>query len=357
MGSRRCNARLACLVLVSLTILASLVCRLPLTGAQAAYGGVTPIPNDVLYTSTPTDPERPSPTPTSISPATLTPTLLRSRTPTATQAGSVTPTSTTRLTMSPTSTRLGPGTLTATCCATPSRTDSASMTPSQTMTPSVTSTAWPGTSTPSVTVTIFGTSVLTPTLTITPTSPVTPTPTPRPIQLPIIIREQEFIPNGAFESGQFEPHWYSAGTLARQVVSTVRHEGRYAALLGDPEYPSDGGCPVGAAAIYQVVEIPQYGHATLRFWYLMQSYDTKQFDYLAVIIAPTPDLAATPVFIQGRTYWDEWLWSSGWREAKIPLSAFKGQTVCIMLCNAMTNEDGWYNTWTYVDEVQIEYRP
>lgn len=105
------------------------------------------------------------------------------------------------------------------------------------------------------------------------------------------------------------------------------------------------------------MEVPRTGQVTLRFWYLIQSYDTKQFDYLAVIVGPTPDLAAAPIFVQGRTYWDEWLWSSGWREAKISLVSFKGETVYIMLCNFMSNEDGWYNTWTYIDDVRIEYRP
>jgi len=191
----------------------------------------------------------------------------------------------------------------------------------------------------------------------TPTAEPTPTPTLPRIQIPVVLREQELIVDGSFESGKLEPHWRSIGSLARKVVPIVRHEGKYSALLGSPEYRNEGGCPMGAAAIYQEVEIPQWGSVTLRFWYLMQSYDTKQFDYLAVIVAPTPDLGAEPIFVQGRTYWDQWLWSSGWREAKISLSAYRGQTVCIILSNVMTNEDGWYNTWTYIDDVRIEYRP
>jgi len=230
-------------------------------------------------------------------------------------------------------------------------------------TESLTPTSSYGAVMPSTAPTHWGTPTIISTMAPTPTHAAADTPAPtatpslRPIQMPIFLSQRDLIVNGTFESGQLEPYWGNVGTLRRKVVSTVRYSGLYSALLGDPAYRSDGGCPTGAAAIYQVVEVPRTGQATLRFWYLIQSYDTRQFDYLAVIVASTPDLAKPPVFSQGRTYWDQWLWSSGWREAKISLSPFKGETVYIMLCNVMGNDDGWYNTWTYVDDVRIDYRP
>ena len=323
MRSRTDHGRFVCLVVVLLTVSAIVVARPPLAGlVRAGYEAAAPERAAARPARTSTGPKQLADSLPGASAPYSTPVVTRSTKPTATPNAS-------------------------------SSTVSLTVTPS--LAPRVATTATGGQ------ITLTFTEIVTPTLTPTPTATDTPTPTstptPAPIKVPIFLSERELIVNGTFESGKLEPYWRSLGTLKRQVTSTVRYSGQYSVLLGDPTYRSDGGCPTGVAAIYQPVEVPRAGQVTLRFWYLIQSYDTRQFDYLAVIIAPTPDLSETPVFAQGRTYWDEWLWSSGWREAKISLSSFKGQTVYIVLANVMGNEDGWYNTWTYVDDVRIEYRP
>jgi len=195
----------------------------------------------------------------------------------------------------------------------------------------------------------------TPTITATPT--VTATPTPRPVHLPMLYRQLRSIRNGGFETGALLPYWRSEGVLNKGISTTYPRSGRYAGRLGDPTYNSQGGCPTGSAAIYQLVDVPAQGRMTLRLWYRMFSYDTVDFDYFAVEIAPWPQGACEVRWRDGCTNWTGNLWDSGWREAAITLHDHRGSTVIVKLANHMTNSDGWYNTWTYVDDVTLQYQP
>lgn len=194
---------------------------------------------------------------------------------------------------------------------------------------------------------------------VTPTH--TSTPTLLPIYLPLLfrLRRSLYLLNGGFESGAFLPGWLESGTLARDIVGGgQQRSGRYAALLGSPYYNNRGGCPVGEAAIQQLVDVPTQGHPTLRFWYRICSYDLKEFDYFAAYVSVWPDGPRTRVWIDGRDSWDNNLWCCPtWREGIVPLDEYLGCTIIIAFVNAMTNADGWYNTWTVMDDVRLEERP
>ena len=209
----------------------------------------------------------------------------------------------------------------------------------------------PSTSTPTPTPT--PTNTPTPTPTNTPTN--TPTPTPKPAYLPLLLKQSRKLLNGGFESGGFFPGWRDAGKLDRRVVSGPgrQRSGDYAALLGNPDYKSNGGCPTGEAAIHQVIDVPAKGHSALRLWYRIRSYDLVDFDYFAIDIAEWPS-GPTEQHRYGCTNWTGNLWDSGWREAIVFLDNYRGRGILIKLSNAMTNEDGWYNTWTYIDDVSLE---
>jgi len=214
---------------------------------------------------------------------------------------------------------------------------------------------------PTIPQTIPPTRTATPTLTATPTMTPTPTctftPTPRPAYLPLLFRQRRVLRNGGFESGDFAPGWWTGGTLDSQVVSDQQRSGRYAALLGNPHYNTNGGCPVGEAAIYQIVDVPSVAHPTLHVWYRILSYDTAQFDYFAIEVGEWPSGPMERLFLDGCNYWNGHLWPSGWREAVVALDYYRGKTILIKIYNAMTNDDGWYNTWTYVDDVSIQEAP
>jgi len=189
--------------------------------------------------------------------------------------------------------------------------------------------------------------------TLTPT--ITPTPTPRPVHLPMVIRELRDLRNGDFEQGRLAPHWESAGDLGTQLVSGgLPRSGNYAVLLGDPKYDSAGGCPVGDARLAQLIDVPSLGHPTLRVWYRIWSEDTLDYDYFAIDVADRTGAYRDRLHRDGCTLWTGSLWSSGWREAIVSLDNYRGQTVRIELVNALTNTDGWYNTWTYVDDIRLD---
>jgi hypothetical protein len=192
------------------------------------------------------------------------------------------------------------------------------------------------------------------TATFTPTH----TPTPAPIYLPLLFRQVRVLTNGGFETGRFAPSWLASGLLGRQIVSGgLPRTGRYAALLGEPRYDSSGHCPVGQAIISQTIDVGDDGHPTLRLWYRIWSYDTIDYDFFAIAVLLPATQRRERVYQDGCTLWTGNLWSSGWREAVISLDNYRGQTISIELANAMTNADGWYNTWTYVDDVSLSVTP
>ena len=238
---------------------------------------------------------------------------------------------------------------------------SPTITLTSTLTPNRTITGATLTFTPVLTETLPTPPTETPTPTVTPTF--TATPTPRPVYLPLLfrLRRSLYLLNGGFESGAFLPGWQESGRLAREVVGVgggQQHSGKYAALLGSPYYNNHGGCPVGEAAIHQLLDVPVSGHPTLRFWYRICSYDLKDFDYFVAYVSVWPSGLRTQVWVDGRDSWDESLWCCpAWREGIVPLDMCLGRTISITLANAMTNADGWYNTWTVVDDVRLEERP
>jgi hypothetical protein len=216
------------------------------------------------------------------------------------------------------------------------------------------------TTTPSPTRT--ATPTLTPTLTFTPkptsTPTRTPTPTPRPFYLPLIYRQLIPLLNGDFSSGSFAPNWNVAGNLPKRVVANEHRSPPFAALLGDPSYDNMGGAPVGYAAIYQIIDLPYDGNPELRFSYRLQSYDTIQFDYFTLEIAEWPGGAYKELYRDGCMTWNLGLkCPRSWQDAGISLHEWRGKRVSIRFANVMTNDDGYYNTWTYVDNVALVRRP
>lgn len=239
-------------------------------------------------------------------------------------------------------------TLTITATATLSATMTATMTATPTDTPTPTTTP---TNTATATSTPTSTATPTPTPTYTPT--ITPTPTPRPVHLPLLFRHIRPLLNGGFESGVFQPAWEPTGILPTEVVAGQPHEGQFAALLGNPNYNNAGGCPTGEASISQVVLVPTDERVFLRFWYRIYSYDTLDFDYFAVYLQPESGGVEEKAWFDGRIHWNNSLWNSGWREGVVLLDRYRGQRVRISLRNVMSNTDGWYNTWTLVDDVSV----
>jgi hypothetical protein len=225
---------------------------------------------------------------------------------------------------------------------------------------------------------------------VTPTPTSTATPRPGKVYLPVIRRDRTPTPtpsptltpippicDGGFEAGSLEPCWQHGGELGQAVVEQLNvgattptiepaYAGRYSALLGDPSLgpglPGQPGIPVGSAWIEQAVSVPDTASPRLSFWYRIITYDVARdalrqlWDFSAVNINNGDE----PVFWDGNREpgTSQRRHDLGWRRGEVDLSPWRGQTVTLRFANwnGYSREPGaeLYNTWTYLDVVQVE---
>jgi hypothetical protein len=147
----------------------------------------------------------------------------------------------------------------------------------------------------------------------------------------------------------------------------------YAALLGATDYEcSPDGIPLGYAEIsrsFSVPEAPTGKHVRLRFNYVIYSQDTStkpDYDRFEVFINDI----ATPIFSDGNQVNESLgcnVWwrvpgprnirdgkTSGWATGFIDLDRYQGETIKISFQNH-NRFDSWYNTFTYLDNIAIEF--
>ncbi|MFQ5611756.1 MAG: hypothetical protein ACE5H9_06445 [Anaerolineae bacterium] len=159
--------------------------------------------------------------------------------------------------------------------------------------------------------------------------------------------------NGDFETGTFDG-WATGGELNQFISTAEKHSGNFAALLGDPTY-SCTSVPVGSAWIKTLVTVPATGTPRLSVWYKIFTYDTVQsatglWDTFEVLTKG--DVALRDGNPENTNLSCSNLRTFGWKQAIIPLTGYKGQTIVIEFHNYNRN-DGNYNTYTYVDDIEI----
>jgi len=162
--------------------------------------------------------------------------------------------------------------------------------------------------------------------------------------------------DGGFESGRFEPCWEHGGELGQSVTTEMAYAGSHAARLGDPTYACSGGVPVGKAWLSQTIQVPSFGAAVLSFNYRIFTHDRLHVsDYDAFEVYVNNAL----VLRSGNTTDNYGCGSppndSGWRLFTYDVSTYRGQTIDVRFEN-ISRPDGWYNTWTYVDEIALNLR-
>jgi hypothetical protein len=182
--------------------------------------------------------------------------------------------------------------------------------------------------------------------------------------------------NGDFEL--FDQGWefLDQGLMAGIIQSTLLGDrviplGSYSALLGEPDLPcSPEGIPLGYAELKRILTVPEVDpgrNVGLKFNYIIYSQDTStkpDYDRFEVFINDN----STPVFSDGNlvneglgcnVWWrvpgprnirDDQI--SGWATGFIDLDRFQGQTIQISFQNH-NRYDGWYNTLTYLDNIEI----
>jgi hypothetical protein len=175
--------------------------------------------------------------------------------------------------------------------------------------------------------------------------------------LPVVTRNYSppDIINGGFENGW--TGWTHGGELPQTVTSTNPHSGNFSALLGNPGYKCEKGVPVGSAWIQQAFLVPHTAAPRLSFWYNIWTQDknpyrTYDFDIFDVKINDT--VVLTDARITGTYGCDLPVVQQdlGWRVKEVSLDQYRGRRITIRFRN-LSFPDGWFNTWTYVDDVRF----
>ncbi|GAB4541515.1 MAG: hypothetical protein Kow0063_32440 [Anaerolineae bacterium] len=195
----------------------------------------------------------------------------------------------------------------------------------------------------------------------------------RLVFLPLVLSSSDTsIPDAVFDG--FETGaligWKESGILPRRVLAhpvppvngTPPNGGTYALRLGSPGY----GCgdtpvvPVGRASIQAYARVPASGTPYLRFDYRVLSYDTVRsktgewWDRLEVQVDSTT-LARYGDPDPGNLACNN-LYDSGWQQAEFNLSAYAGQRVLLTFFNE-NHQDGYWNTFSYLDNIRLEVGP
>jgi len=213
-------------------------------------------------------------------------------------------------------------------------------------------------------------------------APAAPAPDQQTVYLPLIIREYASsepkptptpviptltptpITDGGFESSSFSGWTPGSDTSNASrpapeplVVTSVTHNGNYAAVLGEENDPCQS--VIGESGftlrswIYHDVWVPSSGSPQLTFYYRILTYDKlngDKYDRFEVYINGT--LLGRFGNTSSNYSCSNPINDLGWHEFTYDLSAYRGQTIRLQLVN-ITDPDKSYSTWTYIDDVEI----
>jgi len=176
------------------------------------------------------------------------------------------------------------------------------------------------------------------------------------LYLPVVVRDW---PPPAFVNGGFENGWTGwahGGELGQTITAVNPYLGSFSSLLGNPAYECQDGVPIGSAWMEQVFSVPDTTRPRLDFWYNiftqdMNAYLGDGFDSFDVRI--NGDLVFRDARRTGEFGCAPRVQADfGWRNGQVDLSAYRGQRIRIRF-EDRNQPDRFYNTWTFVDDVQF----
>lgn len=190
----------------------------------------------------------------------------------------------------------------------------------------------------------------------------------RMIYLPLVMRNYMPFRNGSFEKGL--AGWTIPGgvKLPTNVVNRAERDetlpvvGDNMVLLGDPKYACDD-VPIGHAAVEQEFIVPSDA-ISMTFDYIIWTQDVsldEHYDRFEVYIwRSNESFPDDPVYHNGNqetegvscANWWRIPEESGWETEEINLAEYQGQRVTVSF-RVYNRQDNWYNTYAYLDNVQI----
>jgi|GEM_PF-853512 len=217
------------------------------------------------------------------------------------------------------------------------------------------------------------------------------------VELPAVISRQYvpyttskfyFLKNGDFElvasAWNLENQGLPAVLIQQPAISPVTGQvdpfipdGENSILLGNPDYDCSGtAVPLGYAAAEQTFYVPR-GQIQLLFDYIIYTQDALPatgggaYDRFEVLVASESDpfelVFADGNFVNEGLDCEVWRrvpgnenlrggTSDGWATGAVDMSQYQGMQVRLSFRN-YSRYDGWYNTYTYLDNVRLATMP
>jgi hypothetical protein len=171
------------------------------------------------------------------------------------------------------------------------------------------------------------------------------------ISLPAVQRDHSPLTGGGFEAGWTD--WAHGGVLPQTVTGDDARSGSLAVRLGDPTFACRGGVPIGSAWMQRTISIPVSGVSTMRVHYKILSEDKfagAGYDRFQILLnGAVVMLDGNQTSIYNCDYPPQ---SAGWEHFDLEVTPHSGQNITLRLEN-WNDFDQWYNTWTYVDDIEL----
>ncbi len=206
---------------------------------------------------------------------------------------------------------------------------------------------------------------------------------PSRLYLPLVVNNYRPFVNGDFEQGDFGWDFVLDQGLPAQLINSFVEEsggeliplGDNCVLLGRTDYLcSSTGVPVGYAAVEQTFAVPSTTiPISLTFRYVIYTWDASPSDTydrfeVYVVTDSSEELELWDGNQNSTSLSCDKRWrvpgpdnprdskQSGWATGEVALGPFKGQMITISFRN-YNRFDGWYNTYTYLDDIRLVTEP
>jgi len=166
---------------------------------------------------------------------------------------------------------------------------------------------------------------------------------------------QEILANGNFEdSSDPDFGWTAGGAGDHQVVNTPVISGNNSFLIGFKNTDLSGLVSLPAKDfLFQDIDLPAAGSATLSFWYRLNSEDVLNYDWFhALVLEPLTNNPLAKIAHDGLSLPGGGVTDLGWKEVTHSLADFLGKQIRLYF-EVENTGDRDFKTWAYLDDIRV----